>query len=405
MVEPLKVLFADSIAEGPLQPLTAAGVQCDVRSGLNAEDLPEAISGYQGLVVRSTKVTDATIAAANGLQFIVRAGAGVDNIDTDSASKCGVYVCNVPGRNAVAVAELTMGLLLSIDRRIADNTAELRAGTWNKTVYSNADGLLGKTIGIVGLGDIGLAVAKRAKSFGMIVTAARKDGRSEKVQQRIRSIGIRIVDTQEDLLAEADVVSIHVPKADSTVGLVDAAFLAHMKPNAILLNTSRGEVLEEGALLVALNKGLRAGLDVFANEPKASPGTFASDVASHPNVVGTHHIGASTTQAQNSVAQGTVETIQAFLAGAPINVVNMHTQPTGTASLIIKHHDRVGVLASVFELLRSAGVNVQQMENRLFAGEGGAAVASIHVSELPSAAGLTELNQLPNILDVAVLSR
>ncbi len=398
----LRILFADAIAAERLQPLIDSGIECVVEPGLGAEDLPLSIIGYDGLVVRSTKVLADTIEAADKLQFVVRAGAGVDNIDCDAASAAGIFVCNVPGRNAVAVAELSMGLLLASDRRIADNTSDLRNGVWQKGLYSKAEGILGKTLGIVGLGEIGLEVAKRAKAFGLTVIAVRKDGRSTSVQQRIRSIGIRMVDSTDDLLAEADIVSLHVPKSPSTAGMVDAAFLAKMKPSAVLLNTSRGEVVDEAALLSALNSGLRAGLDVFAGEPKTKDGSFDSPIASHPNVVGTHHIGASTEQAQQSVADGTVETVQAFVKGAPVNVVNMNNAPHGSATLIVKHLDRVGVLATIFSLLRADDVNVQEMANQLFSGDHGAAVATIHVSRAPGDATLTSLSQLDYVLNVSV---
>ncbi len=397
---PVRILFADAIDADRLEPLVDAGVQCVVEAGLSADDLPDRISGFDGLVVRSTKVFAATIEAADRLQFIVRAGAGVDNIDCDSASASGVFVCNVPGRNAVAVAELTMGLLLGIDRRIVDNTADLRNGKWQKALYSKADGVLGKKIGIIGLGEIGMQVAKRSKAFGLTVLAVRKDGRSDRVQQRIRSIGIRMVNSLDELIAESDIVSLHVPKSESTTGMVDDRFLSKMKLEAILLNTSRGEIVNEEALLVALNRGLRAGLDVFADEPKGKDETFSSAVAAHPNVVGTHHIGASTAQAQRSVADGTVKTIEAFISGSPINVVNMNTQPRGEASLIIKHLDRVGVLASVFEMLRSQNVNVQEMQNQLFSGPNGAAVATVHVNHMPPMSTLESLTKLEHVLNV-----
>ncbi len=399
---PLRVLFADAITADRLSPLTDDGIECVVEPSLGAEDLPSRIAGFDGLVVRSTKVTGETITAGDNLQFIVRAGAGVDNIDSLTASANGVFVCNVPGRNAVAVAELTMGLLLAVDRRIADNTSDLRSGVWEKGTYSKADGLLGKTMGIVGLGEIGLAVAKRAKAFGITVIAVRKDGRSDDVLQRIRSIGVKMVDDMDELLAQSDIVSLHVPKSPATAGMVDSDFLAKLRPDAVLLNTSRGDMIDETALLDALNRGLRAGLDVYADEPKSSSGTFDSPIASHPNVVGTHHIGASTAQAQRSVADGTVETVQAFAKGAPINIVNMNTAPRGTANLIVKHLDRVGVLASVFELLRSEHVNVQEMENQLFSGENGAAVATIHVSRTPDSSTIDALSNLEHVLNVSL---
>lgn len=399
----LRILFADSIDSERLAPLTDAGIDCVVEPSLGQDDLPGAVGGFDGLVVRSTRVTAYTIEASSSLQFIVRAGAGTDNIDTDAASKRGVFVCNVPGRNTVAVAELTMGLLLAIDRRIPDNVRDLRDGLWKKGEYSKAEGLLGKNMAILGLGEIGLEVAHRAKAFGLTVSATRKADRSEQVHQRIRSIGIRMIDDLDSLLADADIVSIHVPKADSTTRMVDAEFLSRLKPQAVLLNTSRGEIVDESALLAALDGGLRAGVDVYANEPKSKEGSFVSTIASHPNVVGTHHIGASTEQAQRSVADGTVETVLAFVTGSPINVVNMRRGPTGVATLIVKHLDRVGVLASVFSLLRGADINVKQMQNQLFTGDEGAAVATIDLSRIPTADTLKDLAALAQVLYVSLL--
>lgn len=397
----MKILFADSVDESRLKQLIAHGHECVVNAGLDAASIPNQLAGVDVLVVRSTKVTADAIAASDKLSLIVRAGAGTDNIDKVAASDAGIYVCNVPGRNAVAVAELTMGLLLAIDRRIADNAADLRAGVWNKGTYSKADGIQGKSLGIVGLGDIGLAVAERAKAFGMTVTAVRKDGRSAAVQAKIRSIGIRLVDTQDQLLAESNVVSVHVPKSPDTAGLVNDEFLAKMADGSILLNTSRGEVVDEAALLVALNtRGIRAGLDVYANEPSSKTAEWASDLAQHPGVVGTHHIGASTGQAQEAVADGTVETILSYLAGDIRNCVNLSTTPTGPVTITIRHHDKVGVLAEIFQTIRSKGINVQQMSNQVFAG-GGAAVATMTLASDPADSLVEELARINEIIAVA----
>lgn len=398
----MRILYADSIDESGVADLTKAGHECVFQPKLTADTLPESIAGFDVLVVRSTKVTAETIANADRLGLIVRAGAGTDNVDKDAASGRGIFVCNVPGRNAIAVAELTMGLLLAVDRRIADNTAELRAGTWNKSLYTNADGLHGKRLGIVGLGDIGLAVAERAKAFGLSVTAVRKTNRSARVQAAIRSIGIRMVDNLDALLTESDIVSIHVPKAGSTSGLVNAEFLAKLPEGAILLNTSRGDVVDEDALLAALDSGsIRAGLDVFMNEPGTGTGTFTSKLAGHPAVVGTHHIGASTAQAQRSVASGTMDVIKAYVAGAPINCVNLRLEPEGTSCLTIRHLDRVGVLANVFAVLRANGLNVQQMQNQVFSG-GDAAVASININAAPSATVTDAISEIEEVLNVVV---
>lgn len=395
----MHILFADNIDESLLAPLREAGHTVTVEGSLTAEDLPSQIAGADVVVVRSTKVTADAIAQADKLGLVVRAGAGTDNIDKDAASTKGIYVCNVPGRNAIAVAELTMGLMLAIDRHIADQAADLRNSAWDKSRYTKAEGIAGKTMGIVGLGEIGLAVAERAKAFGMTVMAVRKEGRSEKALGRIRSIGIRLVEDEAELLRASDVVSIHVPKTDSTVGLVDAQFLSHLRDGAVVLNTSRGEVVDEEALLDALNnRGIKAGLDVYANEPSGGKGEFVSELAKHPSVVGTHHVGASTDQSQTSVAQGTVEVIEAYTKGEVVNCVNMNVETTGDDCLIVRHADKVGVLAQIFAILRSEGINVQQMENQVFAGATAAAVATIQVSKCPAEATLLRLMEIDEVI-------
>ncbi|MGF1598189.1 MAG: NAD(P)-dependent oxidoreductase [Acidimicrobiales bacterium] len=399
----MKILFADAIGEDRLAPLTAAGHDVVLAPTLGSDDIPAHIGGVDVLVVRSTRVTAATVGAADRLGLIVRAGAGTDTIDVDAASDAGIYVCNVPGRNAVAVAELTLGLLLAIDRQLADGVADLRAGRWDKARYSRADGLLGKTMAIVGLGDIGLEVAVRAKAFGIAVTALRKDDRSPDTQTRIRAVGIRLVDKVDELLAEADIVSIHIPAGADTVGLVDARFLARLRPGAVLLNTSRAEVVDDTALLAALDAGrLWAGLDVWPDEPSSGRAEFVSPLAAHPRVVGSHHIGASTEQAQRAVADGTIDVVRGYLEGRVVNCVNLNPRAVGTGRLSVRHRDRVGVLAEVLQVLRTAGINVQQMQNQIFSGDG-AAVATIHVSGHLDGATVAALDAIDDVLAAAIL--
>lgn len=374
----MRVLFADVIDPSTADALADLGHELVSDPKLSAHDLPDRIPGFQALVVRSTKVTAATIEAADALELIVRAGAGTNTIDVDAASEVGIYVTNVPGRNAVAVAELTMGLLLAIDRRIPDNVADLRAGSWNKTAYSQADGLFGKVMGIVGLGEIGFAVAERAAAFGLQVRAIRKE-RDEGAEERIKAIGIELVDSLEDLVATSDIVTIHVPATSETESMIDTRLLGGMKEGAILLNTSRGDIVDEAALLDAIEtRGLRAGLDVYPDEPGSGASEWSSKLAQHPNVVGTHHIGASTAQAQKAVADGVVEIIDAFVHGEILNCVNLAPTRLGTHTLHVRHLDRVGVLAGVFDILRRRDLNVEQMENRVFEGRN-AAVATIDV--------------------------
>ncbi len=397
----MKILFADSVDESRLGGLRDQGHECIVEPGLSADTLPGQIGEAEVLVVRSTKVTEETIKAAAGLSLIVRAGAGTDNIDKAAASAAGIYVCNVPGKNAIAVAELTIGLLLAIDRNLADNVADLRQGVWDKARYTKASGLAGKRLAIVGLGEIGLAVAERAKGFGLSVSAVRKDHRSDSVQARIRSIGIRLVDDQAALLGDCDIVSIHVPKSSDTVGMVNEAFLAQLPDGAIVLNTSRGDMVDQAALLKALDeRSFRAGLDVWPSEPSSSTGEFISELAKHPAVVGTHHIGASTQQAQEAVADGTVAVIEDYAKGSVSNCVNLASESPSHRVLTIRHIDQVGVLAKVFAVIRSNGLSVKQMQNQVFSG-GEAAVATISVDDKYSDGFLDQLCEIEEVLAVS----
>ncbi|MEM9203290.1 MAG: NAD(P)-dependent oxidoreductase [Actinomycetota bacterium] len=398
----MKVLLADALPDAAVERLEAAGDDVTRMPDLDADTLPEHIGGFEVLIVRSTKVTSAALDRADSLGLIVRAGAGTNTIDSERAAELGVYVCNVPGKNALAVAELTIGLLIAIDRHIAAGTADLRSGSWNKKAYSKADGLFGRRMGIIGVGDIGIAAAARAWAFGIDVIAVNKPGRSDAAVARAEAAGITFVDSLDELLATSDIVSLHVPGSADTKGMVDADFLATMKDGAILLNTSRGDVVDEAALIEAMdNKGIRAGLDVYANEPGSGKAEFDSTVAKHPNVVGTHHVGASTEQAQAAVTDGTIDTVQAYRAGSPINCVNLNPVPARAATLTVRHHDRVGVLASVLQILRKEELNVSNMQNRVFAGSK-AAVASIDVGHLPSDEIVAEVQGLDDVIYISV---
>ncbi len=397
----MRLLLADRLPEQTLVDLEARGHECVMEPGLSADDLPARIAGFDALVVRSTKVRSTVFDAADRLALVIRAGAGTNTIDTDAAAARGVLVSNVPGRNAAAVAELTMGLLLAIDRRIADNVADLRDGQWDKQRYSKAHGLLGSTMGIIGLGSIGLAVAERAAAFGIQVQSLAKTGRPGHVVARAEELGVTMCDSMPELLSSSDIVSLHVPSHAETRHLVDEGFLGRMRNGAILLNTSRGDVIDEVALLAALDAGaVRAGLDVFADEPSSGHGPWDSPLGRHPDVVATHHIGASTEQAQRAIAAGVTEIVDAFVAGEARHCVNLDPSRLGSATLTVRHLDRVGVLAQVLDLLRTTGLNVEHMENRVFRG-GHAAVASIDVAGETSADLLTALREIPDVLGVS----
>jgi D-3-phosphoglycerate dehydrogenase / 2-oxoglutarate reductase len=319
----LRILAVDALPESFAQAVAAAGHTCVLEPGLDAETLVGQLSGVDVLVVRSTRVSAAAFASADRLRLVVRAGSGTNTIDCAAATEHGVLVANVPGRNAVAVAELTMGLLLAVDRAIPDNVAELRSGQWDKTRFSQgARGLYGRSMGIVGLGHIGWEVAVRAQAFGVRVSCLPSYSPAPERDWWVGEMGLEIRSTLLDLAAAVDVLTLHLPMTAATQGLVDSRVLDALAPG-ILINTARADLVDNDALLSHLDHGtLAAGLDVFPDEPATGATAWESRLAQHPRVVGTHHIGASTEQAQSAVEAGVLEVIAAFADGSPTNVVN-----------------------------------------------------------------------------------
>jgi len=371
----VRILLADTFPETHRERLEQMGHTVTYLPDLTGDTLPAELNGHDVLVVRSTRVTAKAVEATQTLTLIIRAGAGTNTIDVAAAADRGIFVCNTPGRNAVAVAELTMGLLTAIDRSIADNVHDLRAGKWNKARYGKARGLAGRSIGIVGVGRIGLAVAERAKAFAMELVVIERPGRNADIQARLDALGVHYVPDLVRLAETCDVLTFHVPADDSTEHLVSRDLLQHVKPGAIIINTSRGSVVDEAALIEAMDaKGIRAGLDVYAGEPQTGEAEFDSAIARHPNVYGTHHIGASTEQAQEAIADAVIGIIDAFEDGSVPNCVNLLPTGYGMTSLTIRHHNRVGVLARVLGILREADLNVEHMENSVFAGGRAASV-------------------------------
>ncbi|MGI9310138.1 MAG: NAD(P)-dependent oxidoreductase [bacterium] len=319
----MKILIADSFPPAHRDALAAGGDAVAFEPNLDGDALAGALGENEILIVRSTKINAAMIDAAPRLKLIIRAGAGTNTIDKAHARARGVRVCNVPGANSAAVAELVLGLIIALDRRIADNVADLRAGRWRKKEYAKAQGLHGRAIGILGLGAIGAAVAQRAHAFGMRVGVVAKPVRSARTQRTIEAFDIAEADSTEALVARSDVITLHLPLTADNAGLVDDDFLANMRDGAILINTSRGELVDEAALIRAMDaRGIRAGLDVYRNEPASGEGAFESALANHPCVYGTHHIGASTAQAQNAVADGALRVIESYKQGDLLHCVN-----------------------------------------------------------------------------------
>jgi D-3-phosphoglycerate dehydrogenase len=378
----MKVLVADKFEESGLTGLKVLGCEVIYEPKLEGETLGQRLAetGADVLVVRSTKVGAAEMEKGRGLSLIVRAGAGVNTIDLKAASRRAIAVSNCPGKNSIAVAELAWGLILALDRRIAEQTADLKNGVWNKAEYGKAKGLAGRTLGVVGLGSIGREVVKRAKSFDMPVIAWSRSLTDADAQR----LGVARADSIHALALAADVVTVHLALTKETRGLLNAAFFGAMKDGAHFVNTSRGEVVDEAALRDAIErKGIRAGLDVFEKEPSGGTGTFEDEVAKLPGVIGTHHVGASTEQAQNAIAVETVRIVRSFKeTGSVPNAVNLCERSPATHLLSVRHLDRIGVLAHVFGELRAAGINVEQTENVVFEGAE-AACARIQLDREP----------------------
>ncbi len=373
----MKVLIADKFEESGIEGLKEIGCEVVYKPDLQDDTLVEAIRDSQPdvLVVRSTRVTEAMLAGGR-LSLVVRAGAGYNTIDVKAASARGIYVSNCPGKNSIAVAELAFGLILALDRRLPDNVAELRAGKWNKKEFARARGLYGRTLGLIGLGQIGREMITRAKAFGMDVIGWSRSLTPDSASE----LGISFRQTILEVAHDCDILSVHLALAPDTRGVINADVFEVMSPGSYLINTSRAEVIDHAALKQAVkSKGIHAGLDVFPGEPSTATGDFNDEIVALPGVYGTHHIGASTDQAQEAIAAETVRIISAFKeTGKVPNVVNLADNTPATHLLVVRHLDRPGVLAHVMNEIKAANINVQRMENIVFAGAE-AAIARIEL--------------------------
>jgi len=399
----MRVLIADEFEQSGQDELARLGCEVRFEPKLKDEALAAGVEQFRPdvLVVRGTKVPEAVL-AAGALKLVVRAGAGYNTIDVGAASRRGIYVSNCPGKNSIAVAELAFGLILALDRQIPDNVIALRQGRWNKNAFSKARGLFGRTLGLIGLGQIGREVALRAKAFGLPVVAWSRSLTADAAGQ----LGVQRMDSPVAVAAASDIVSLHVALNAQTKGMIDALFFAAMRPGAYFINTARAEVVDQAAFARAIEeKGIRAGLDVFAVEPSGGAGEFADSIAKLPGVYGTHHIGASTEQAQEAIGAETVRIIRTFLqTGQVPNVVNLARTTPATCALVVRHLDRPGVLAGVLDAIRVAEINVQEMENIIFEGAQ-AAVARIHLETAPGPDVIERIqSSSPHILEVSLIT-
>ncbi|HEX4416224.1 MAG TPA: hydroxyacid dehydrogenase, partial [Lacipirellulaceae bacterium] len=342
-----RVIVLDTLAPEGLEMLEAApGVEFEVRTGLKGDALRDALAEFDGAICRSgVKITPEALEGNRRLKAIVRAGVGTDNIDKDAATKQGIVVMNTPGGNTLSTAEHTIALLLALSRNIAPAYQSLREGKWDRNKYMGTQ-VAGKTLGIVGLGRIGVAVAKRARALEMNVIGY--DPFMSK--DRAKELGIEPVDTVEALLPRVDYLTVHTPLTDETRGLVGMAQLEKLKPGVRLVNAARGGIYDEAALAEGLKSGKIGGvaLDVYATEPCTDSPLFGL-----PGVVCTPHLGASTEEAQTQVAVEAVELIVAYLTTGAIrhavNVASLDSQTLASLRGYLDVAHRLGILLAGME--------------------------------------------------------
>jgi D-3-phosphoglycerate dehydrogenase len=314
----MKVLVTDSLAEEGLRLLRdAGGIELDARTGLSADALKVALAEAEGVIIRSgTALTADVLEQPRRLRAIVRAGVGVDNVDVATATRRGIVVMNTPGGNTVSTAEHTVSLMMALSRHVAQANESLHAGRWERSRFSGTQ-LAGKTLGVIGLGRVGMAVARRALGLEMKVIGFDPFMSAERAAQH----GVETVPHLDDLLARCEYLTVHTPLTDETRGLIGAARLARMRRGVRVINCARGGIIDEAALADALRTGHVAGaaLDVFEREP---PGDHP--LLSLPNVIATPHLGASTAEAQVEVAVEAARLMIDFLTTGRVSfAVNM----------------------------------------------------------------------------------
>jgi D-3-phosphoglycerate dehydrogenase / 2-oxoglutarate reductase len=397
----MRLLLADKLDIQGLEELRILGVEIISRPELTRDTLPAALDGIGILVVRSTEVTAQAIEAGRQLNLIVRAGAGVNTIDVAAASARGIYVASCPGKNAIAVAELTFGLVLALDRRIVDATADLRSGRWEKSKYAQAHGVYGRRIGVAGLGAVGREVVTRARAFGLVPHAWSRS----LTHARAQKLDVGYARSIEELAAKSDIFTVHLPLVPQTRGIVGRRVFDALPDGAIVVNTARSEVMDYEALEDAVSrKGLRVGLDVFPNEPEKSSAPFESRLLGKGLIYATPHIGASTEQAQRAVALDTAHIIRAFLTEEDVpNVVNICATSPARYAIVVRMLDKVGVLANTLNVLKRHGINIEEISNTVFEGAT-ATCTKLRVSGRPSESCLKEIGAFDEVLHVDVVS-
>jgi D-3-phosphoglycerate dehydrogenase len=395
------VLIADQFERSGLEGLRDLGLEVFFEPDLRDDALAERLTQTEAdvLVVRSTKVTTSMIEGSS-LRLIIRAGAGYNTIDVSAAHAKGVAVANCPGKNNLAVAELAIGLMIAVDRFIPDCVADLRAGTWNKKRYSKGRGLFGRTLGLIGFGRIGQEVAPRARALGMRVIAFSRWLTPEVAA----AAGVGRCDSSIEVAERSDFVSVHVPLTPETKGSLGREFFEAMRPGAVFINTSRAEVVDQPSLEDAVRSGrVRAGLDVFEGEPAAAQGEYSGALRDLPGVYCTHHIGASTEQAQEAIAGEVVAIVKQFISDGTVrNAVSLSDGASASHVLTVRHLQGPGVEQRIARILEDAGTPASEVES-VIATQSDIAITQFGLQRRPDDAAMRAIRADEHVLDVTLM--
>lgn len=390
----MKILVACELPESALDQLRLLAPEVIHAPHVASEELPTRLKDVGVLVVGMLRVTPDAIQQAGSLQMIVHAGEGPGEIAVEAASNAGVFVTHCPGVQGEAVAELAMGLILALDRRIVDYTVALRDGHWIRGELADARGLAGRTLGILGYGSVGHLLARRALAFDMRVLAwAPHVGTLPPGELEVTVCG-----WPRELARACEIVVVLGPPDEADV-IVDAEFIDSMRPGAYLVHVGGPALVDRAAVRNAIEtKGLRVGLDVFATDPGAESTRFRCALCESPNVIATQHVGAITAQALAATADEVTRVVTAFMVtGDVTNCLNLCERSPATWQLVLRIRDQVGVMAAILEAVRADGINAQEISSRVFTGAK-AAWCTIALDERPSTEALEMIRGLPDVL-------
>ena len=391
----MRILVACELPVPALDQLHSLASDVVYRPDATAQDLRESLADVGILIVGSTRVSAEAVAHAKTLQMIVHAGPGPGDLALEEASAQGIFVAHCPDQPATAVAELTFGLILALDRRIVENTLALREGSWKRDEVMDARGLAGRTIGILGYGAVGRLVAQRALAFEMRVVAWSPTLAPTTASQ----LGIEFCNWPRELARQSDIVTVHTGAEGERETLIDAEFLQSMQPGAYLIHVGHPGAVDEAALAEAITqRSLRVGIDVFASAPTGDHARFRSRLCEMPGVVATQQVGPLTEQARQAAAAEVVRIVRSYLvSGEVLDCLNLCERSPATWELVVRVRDQVGVMAAILAAVRADGVNAEEITSRVFTGAK-AACCTVALDERPSTEALEAVRALPGVL-------